>query len=331
MPIPKISVIVPTYNVAPYIKETLTSLINQKFPAHEIIIINDGSTDGTLELLESHFGHRAELKIHTQANQGVGAARAKGLELATGDYVFFCDPDDVVANNLFEILSSQTAIDPALELFYFSKRAFVDTPEGRQFLRRNTAPSKDGWFDNGRELLEDLILIHKYNAATWQYIFKKKVSGRFEARFEGRAHEDHLFSMNIYLHSKRTYATAQDCYLQRVREGSLTRSIKNEAYVLSNYRAYQQTLVALQGHIHRFAKRRTVALNFMEHNIQTFITACIKNNVSLPSDIDAYTRKSAMSCDIYLHSRIALIIPSVVYWWKSVRYAGRQWKRSLRG
>lgn len=330
MPTPKISIIVPTYNVEPYIKETLTSLFNQKYPPFEVIIINDGSTDGTLELINKHFGHRDELNIHTQTNQGVGTARAKGLELATGDYVFFCDPDDAVAANLFEVLSTQVAADSELELFYFSRRAFLDTPEGRQFQQRNTAPSKEGWFNHGRELLEDLILIHKYNAATWQYIFKKTVSERFEARFEGRAHEDHVFSMNIYLHSSKTYATAQDCYFQRIRIGSLTRGIKDENYVLTSYQAYQQTLAALQGHIHRFSERKSVALNFMEHNIEAFIKECIRNKVRLPSGLNARAQKDVFGCNIFMHARMSLIIPSIVFWWKSKKYGFRQWKRSFR-
>jgi glycosyltransferase involved in cell wall biosynthesis len=331
MPTPKISVIIPTYNVEPYIKETLTSLFNQQYPPFEIIIVNDGSTDQTLELITTHFGHRSELRIHNQTNLGVGAARAKGLELATGDYVFFCDPDDVAAENLFEALLTQVAEAPELELFHFSTRAFVDTPQGRQFLRRNTAASRNGWFNHGRELLEDLILTRKYNAATWQYIFKRTVSERFEARFEGRAHEDHLFSMNIYLHSHKTYTTTQNGYFQRVRSGSLTRSIKDELYVLTSYQAYQQTLASLQKHIHKFTERKTVALNFMERFIDAFITECIKNNINLPGDINKCTRQGARGCNIYVHTRLTLIFPRVVFWWKSIRYSFRQWKRSLLG
>jgi len=330
MPYPKISVVIPTYNVEPYIKETLKSLLNQKKSPFEIVIINDGSTDGTLELLNNHFGHRSELKIHTQANQGVGAARTKGLELATGDYIFFCDPDDVVADNLFETFCSQIAANPDLELFYFSKRSFIESPHGREFLRRNTAATRNGAFDHGRELLQDLILSQKYNASTWQYIFKKTVADRFEARFEGRAHEDHLFSMNIYLHSKKTYATPQDCYFQRVRIGSLTQSKKDESYVLESYDAYQQTLGALKLHIHQFSDSKSVALNFMERNVSALITKCIKYNIKLPNRINTSSRKDARDCNIIWHGRSALIFPSIVFWLKMSKYNLRMVLKSLR-
>lgn len=88
MSVPKISVVIPTYNVESYIAETLDSLIDQPVPLHEIILINDGSTDGTLAVIEAGFGHRPEVKVVTRDNQGVGAARRNGLALASGEYVF---------------------------------------------------------------------------------------------------------------------------------------------------------------------------------------------------------------------------------------------------
>ena len=103
MNVPKITVILPTYNVESYIAETLDSLINQLVPLYEIIVVNDGSTDGTLTLLESNYAKRQELKIITQDNQGVGASRRNGPVLATGDYFFFCDPDDAASVQRLEL------------------------------------------------------------------------------------------------------------------------------------------------------------------------------------------------------------------------------------
>ncbi|MCP1476579.1 glycosyltransferase involved in cell wall biosynthesis [Pseudomonas koreensis] len=178
-------------------------------------MINDGSTDGTLAVIEAGFGHRREVKVVTQVNQGVGAARRNGLALASGEYVFFCDPDDVVSPALFSTRVEQVQSNAALELFYFSKRSYTEVDGEKQLLRRNTAASRNGWFEAGRDSLQDLILSGKYHAATWQYIFKRSVCERFVVRLDGRAHEDHVFSMNIYLHSQATFATAADYYFQR--------------------------------------------------------------------------------------------------------------------
>lgn len=330
MPSLALSVVIPTYNVESYIAETLDSLIAQSVPALEIIVVNDGSTDGTLELLETRYGSLSNLKVHTQENQGVGAARLKGLEMARGDYVFFCDPDDVISPTLFHDLSAQVSADPQLELYYFSKRSFIDKPEGRQFLRRDTATTRQGLFEHGRDVLQDLILSGKYNASTWQYIFKRTVCERFDVRFEGRAHEDHWFSMNIYLHSQRSFATRQDCYFQRVRAGSLTQSAKDQAYVASSYYAYRDTLVALKAHIHRFSQGKRVALNFMERNVSALITKCIKYGVMLPENISSRSRRDARDCNIGIHGRVVLLLPRLIFRWRQVRQGLRVVSKSIR-
>ena len=89
---PKVSVVIAVYNGVPYLKKALDSVLAQTHPAHEIIVIDDGSTDETPRLLTS-YGN----KIITQrfANAGVATAMNRGLELATGDYVAFLDHDDV--------------------------------------------------------------------------------------------------------------------------------------------------------------------------------------------------------------------------------------------
>ncbi|MBC8999900.1 glycosyltransferase [Pseudomonas sp. N40(2020)] len=330
MIVPKISVVIPTYNVESYIAETLDSLINQPIALHEIILINDGSTDGTLALLEAGYGDRPEVKVVTQVNQGVGAARRNGLALATGEYVFFCDPDDVVSPEMFSTLVEQVQANPALELFYFSKRSYTEVDGKKQLLRRNTAASRNGWFDAGRDLLEDLILSGKYHAATWQYIFKRSVCERFAVRLEGRAHEDHVFSMNIYLHSQATFATAADYYFQRVRSGSLTQSHKDVEYVMGSYAAYRDTLAALKKHIVSFNAGREVALNFMERNVNALITKCIKYGVPLPKQITAMTRQDSRDCGVKLHPRWMLMFPRVAHGIRKLRFTVKQLRKSRR-
>lgn len=311
--IPKISVVLPTYNVEAFIEEALDSLFNQPIPLFEVIVLNDGSTDATLGILQRRYAHRPELKIVTQSNQGVGAAREHGLALVTGDYVFFCDPDDYVGPDLFPAFVEQYKADPALELFYFSKRSFVDASDGRALQRRNTAASRDGWFEAGHALLEDLILSGKYHAAMWQYIFRRSVCSRFDVKLAGRAHEDHAFSMNIYLHSQATYATSTDHYFYRERLGSLTQSHKNVAYVMDSYAAYRDTLAVLKPHVSTLMKGRAVALKFMERNVSALINKCVKYSVSMPEGINRLTWRDLRDCRIRLHSRWPVLLPRAVY------------------
>ena len=90
----KTSVIIPVYNAAEYLEECFNSIFSQTQKEIEIIAVNDGSTDGSLELLENIKRAHPEIIIYSQDNQGPGGARNKGIELSKGEFVYFLDSDD---------------------------------------------------------------------------------------------------------------------------------------------------------------------------------------------------------------------------------------------
>lgn len=98
----KLSIVVPVYNVAPYLDEALDSAENQTYKNLEIICVNDGSTDNSLEILEKHAAKDSRIKIITQKNQGLSGARNTGIRAATGKYIYFFDSDDVIAPYIME-------------------------------------------------------------------------------------------------------------------------------------------------------------------------------------------------------------------------------------
>ena len=91
----KISIIIPVYNASKYLKETIMSVVNQSFKDFEIICIDDGSLDNSLEILNELSDNYNHVKILKQFNQGAGKARNYGLDEAKGDYVAFLDADDI--------------------------------------------------------------------------------------------------------------------------------------------------------------------------------------------------------------------------------------------
>lgn len=95
----KISVIIPIYNMERYLEESLNSVLNQTMNEIEIICVDDGSTDGSLEILRRYKENNECLKILIQKNQGSGAARNAGIGAARGEFVAFMDPDDYYADN----------------------------------------------------------------------------------------------------------------------------------------------------------------------------------------------------------------------------------------
>ena len=99
-----VSVIIPAYNVENYIPKCLSSLINQSLKDIEIIVIDDGSTDKTPDIIKEYANKDERIKIITQTNQKQGAARNRGLEIARGEYVTFVDADDWIDENYLEEL-----------------------------------------------------------------------------------------------------------------------------------------------------------------------------------------------------------------------------------
>ena len=99
---PKISVIVPIYNVEEYLSECIESLLNQTFSDIEVICVNDGSTDNSLNILEKYKQKDSRIRIISQPNQGLSAARNSGLQVISGEYVTFIDSDDFLDKDTFQ-------------------------------------------------------------------------------------------------------------------------------------------------------------------------------------------------------------------------------------
>ena len=90
----KVSVIIPVYNVEPYLKQCMDSVVGQTLKDIEIICVDDGSTDGSLDILKEYATEDSRIQIIEQKNAGAGAARNNGMRHATGKYLSFLDSDD---------------------------------------------------------------------------------------------------------------------------------------------------------------------------------------------------------------------------------------------
>ena len=119
------SIIVPVYNTADYLKECFESIYNQTQKEIEVIAINDGSTDNSLEILEEIKREHPDLIIYSQENRGLGDARNKGIELAIGEYIYFIDSDDCLAPEAMETCY-QYAAENHLDVVMFDAEVFGD-------------------------------------------------------------------------------------------------------------------------------------------------------------------------------------------------------------
>jgi glycosyltransferase involved in cell wall biosynthesis len=137
---PKVSIIVPIYNVAGYLARSIQSLRDQTLEDLEIILVNDGSTDNSLCICEEHAKSDCRIQIIDKSNGGVSSARNVGLEVATGEYIGFVDPDDWVEPSMYESMYTkltQTGTDLCMCNFimeYPNRSVPVALPFGNQVL-----------------------------------------------------------------------------------------------------------------------------------------------------------------------------------------------------
>ena len=113
----KVSIIVPVYNVENYIERCLKSLVNQTLKDIEILIINDGTPDNSIEICEKYAKNDNRIKIFNKENEGLGLTRNYGIERATGEYIAFVDSDDYVTLDMCENLYN-AAIENNADIVY---------------------------------------------------------------------------------------------------------------------------------------------------------------------------------------------------------------------
>ena len=122
----KYSVIVPVYNVEKYINECLSSLINQTYKNIEIVVINDGSSDNSLSLIEEYSRIDDRIRVIDQKNMGLGYTRNVGIDNAVGDYILFVDSDDYISLNTCEEIEAVLSYNNEVDIIVLGRYRFAD-------------------------------------------------------------------------------------------------------------------------------------------------------------------------------------------------------------
>lgn len=162
-----VSIIIPVYNAEKFIDETIESVTSQTYPNIEIICIDDGSTDGTTDILKNRQSKDQRIQVIHQNRQGVSAARNQGLDRVKGDYVFFLDADDLISidcvANLLDIVQKINAI-PCASICKFNK---IQSPF---FYKKSKVETDTLHVVSGEEYLKT-ILQKKRSAYIWGKLF----------------------------------------------------------------------------------------------------------------------------------------------------------------
>ncbi len=218
---PKVSVILPIYNVGKYLRESLDSLINQTLKDIEIICVNDGSTDDCFEILEEYKEKDNRIKVIHKENGGTGAARNDGLRIARGECIGFVDPDDWVKPNMYERLYGLIK-EKNLEIA-------MCMPDG--YDEKNAVNAAFPYFcdENFEKIIDDRVFNWRdlspfsYPMCVWNKLYTKELFDKNKIEFaEGLDFEDHKVIFGTLLTAERMYFIKEKLYVYRYnREGSV--------------------------------------------------------------------------------------------------------------
>ncbi|WP_217136035.1 bifunctional glycosyltransferase/CDP-glycerol:glycerophosphate glycerophosphotransferase [Leucobacter chinensis] len=193
----KVSIIVPIYNVENYLAECLRSIVNQSYTNLEIILVNDGSTDNSRAIAERYAKKDRRIKLISQPNAGLGAARNTGLKHATGAFVVFSDSDDVVPPQAVQVM---------LETLTESGSDFV---VGAYFRMTEVSDYLPPWLERLHENKRLGLTIHDYldglpNVFAWNKMFRKSFTDSIGFAFpEGIRYEDQYPLTRAYVLAER--------------------------------------------------------------------------------------------------------------------------------
>lgn len=220
----KISAVVPVYNMGKYITKCVESLVNQKYKNVEIILVDDGSTDNSGKLCDALASQYHNIKVFHQKNSGVSKARNKGLELATGYYISFIDPDDYLDLQTYEtviaLMENNHADIGCYDNYWFE----------------NQEPSYD--WNNNTNYLFDLysnnnvtinLLLESRSAC--RCIYTKQIIKNLHFPIHLTQGEDTIFLANALIQCQRAIHIKAPFYFRRKTPNSATRASYNHNFL----------------------------------------------------------------------------------------------------
>lgn len=221
----KVSVIIPMYNAEPYIRQCIQSVILQTWSNLEILVIDDGSTDRSLKVCEDLSRIDDRIRILTQNNQGVSAARNRGIEAAVGEYIFFLDSDDAIHPILIEELIRRAERFQA-GLVFCSYVRVNDRQMEERLCKDSVKDKRSQWIIPERRESEECfhIKLERELMCVWgKLIFRDNIKGQ---RFcQGlKSAEDTMFMYEFCRKQVKMVYTDMEWYYYRIRSNSLSHS-----------------------------------------------------------------------------------------------------------
>lgn len=217
---PLISVIIPVYNVEKYLRRCLDSVIAQTYQKIEIICVDDGSIDDSGKICDQYAVRDARIKVIHQENQGLSAARNRGLDAAEGEYIAFVDSDDYILEGMYKKMLDKL-LDYSVDLCVCQWQ--YEFSDGRQVVKRKNIDPTIYGRKTSLEFARFLYMGNYENGvvvAAWNKLYRRALLDKI--RFEGRIHEDDAFNGRIMAKNISVYVMEEQFYVYAQNGDSLT-------------------------------------------------------------------------------------------------------------
>lgn len=227
---PKVSIIIPIYNVEEYLVECLESVCRQTLKNIEILCVNDGSTDSSLEIIKRYAAKDKRIVVLDGPNGGYGKAMNRGLDAATGEYIGIVEPDDYVSLAMYEdlsMLADKNDLDFVKADFY----RFTRAENGDMELKYNHLDSSGEWY---RKVFDasTMPIALRFTMNTWSGIYRLEFLKKYSIRHHetpGASFQDNGFWIQTFVYAKR--AMILDVPYYRNRRDNPKSSVKDTGKV----------------------------------------------------------------------------------------------------
>ena len=276
---PLISFVIPVYNVAPYVRECLKSVIEQDFRDFEVCVVDDGSTDGSSAICDEYAATYPGLfKLRHQPNQGVSVARNNALDMATGQYIWFVDADDYILPGSICYISEILRKSGCDTLFFGNEPFVADTATEYEIINdRNDFLYRHTCFCNPL------------------MIFSREIIAKNDIQFPVgiRMGEDLEFQYTYLIHSRKLATTPSSFYHIREREGSASRSASSAT---SNYAGAKHLLDFMVGTLNPAIVRDNLWLEQrLSERLKALLQSALKAKATTATDLTCLTLWLALS------------------------------------
>lgn len=227
----------PVFNTEAYLQAAIQSVIEQTFTDFELLLINDGSTDGSLAIIDGWVAKDQRLHVFSQPNQGLSAARNTGMVHATGSYIYFMDSDDRILPDTLACCYSDCE-ERQLDFVFFDAEVFADGISNAEVIKnfnyKRTKFSPSVVY-SGTAAFNQLLSYQEYFSSACLIFINKSFLENIGLIFaKGILHEDELFTALLFLQARRTAYVQAPFFQRRIREDS----IMTMRYAMKNIKSY---------------------------------------------------------------------------------------------